>query len=157
MEVAEVRESKFLIGICLICAIIGGLIFCFCLSAYAKGENNADIGTLLTFGLFFLFTSLFVFCLARRKLALYAGYAFYIPYLGRKRMFSYHDVRKIKFSPFSHQYQFIGQDGKKLAVFEFNMTGSIDALYYLEKRGIPFETARPLALDGFPWRRDKGR
>lgn len=65
----------------------------------------------------------------------------YTPAIGRTRSFHYSDIKQITLD-ITTSVKLISHEGKRLAVFELNMPGSIPALSYLESLGIPSKKSR---------------
>lgn len=80
----------------------------------------------------------------RKKLIIYTDHITFTPVIGRKRTFYYHDIGTVKIIPFPYgeDYKIISRDGKKLASFESNMTGSQDALEYLTSKNRHLKQSR---------------
>lgn len=138
MEILTVRESKFLLVISIICSVLFGLSWFF--SAIA-GIKNHDLTTLiicsLVFGSAAILGILLLINFFRRKLILYADHLSYTPGLGKTKTFSYHAIDHIILK--MERCILYDSSRKKLASFEINMPGSLDALYYLAQKGITIE------------------
>lgn len=79
----------------------------------------------------FLFIDFF-----RRKLILTSSCLRYVPAIGKSRTFYYDDIERIVTK--REQFVMYSHEGKRLASFELNMNGCIEALYYLQKRQLSF-------------------
>lgn len=137
MEIITVHEHKFL----LILSIFGTAFFgACCFFAVLSGIRHNDPSTIFISSLIFgSFTVLGIFLFIdffRRKLILTSSCLKYVPAIGKSRTFYYNDIERIVTK--REQFVMYSHEGKRLASFELNMNGCMEALYYLQEREIPF-------------------
>ena len=137
MEIITVQEHKFLLILSIICTAFFGACWVF---SIFSGIRHNDPSTIFFCSLIFgSFTVLGVFLFAdycRRKLILSSSCLKYVPAIGRSRTFYYNDIERIVTK--KEQFIMYSHEGKRLASFELNMNGCIEAIYYLQEREVPF-------------------
>lgn len=141
MEIITVHEHKFL----LILSIIGTAFFgACCFFAILSGIRHNDLSTIyissFIFGSFTVLGSFLFIDYFRRKLILTSSCLKYVPAIGNSRTFYYNDIERIVTK--REQFIIYSHEGKRLASFELNMNGCIEALYYLQEREVLF-TEKP--------------
>jgi len=136
MPIIEVHETKIPLIVGLSSVILFSIaLFCAVLSSVVEDDDiqYAVICTLI-FGTFILVGCYLIADYFRRKLLLYPDHLTYTPAVGKTRTISYQEIRSLKLR--AERCVLYSQEGKKLAVFETNMTGSLNAVCYLNSKGI---------------------
>ena len=149
MEIIRIKNKKWLFVLAVFGLLFFGMLYLLPVLSGATADDPALFIVLtLCCGPFLL---LFFYALLeyfRRKLVIYTDHIAYTPAIGRTKVFYYHDIGTVKIIPFTYgdDYKIISRDGKKLASFESNMTGSREALEYLTEKNRHLEQSRfPLA------------
>ena len=140
MKTAEVRERKIMF----ITGLLYMTFFCFTLfflqmtgglSATDK-EDFFLISGIIFGSVISPVLSLYSFWdYLRKRLILYTGHAVYFPLFGKKKTFSYDDIQIIQ-ATVSGRYRILSHSGKVLARFDENMSGTAQALSFLNMKGI---------------------
>ena len=141
MEIITVHEHKFLLIVGVIDAAFFGACWFF---SVLSGIRHNDLSMILICTLIFGgFTVLGIFLLSdyfRRKLILSTSCLKYVPAVGHSRIFYYNDIERIVIK--KEQFIIYSHEGKRLASFELNMVGCMEALYYLQEREVSFREGK---------------
>ncbi len=145
MEIIRIRNKKWLSVLSIFGLLFFGMLYFLPVLSGATAEDPALFIVLtLCFGPFLLLLLYMLFECFHRKLIIYTDHISYTPAIGRTKVFYYHDIGTVKIIPFpkGEDYKIISRDGKKLASFESNMTGSQEALEYLMDKNRHLEQSR---------------
>ncbi len=135
MPVIEVHETKIPLIAGLTSVILFSIaLFCAVLSSAVKGDIPSAVICTLIFGAFILAGNYLIADYFRRKLLLYPDHLTYTPAVGKTRTISYQEIQVLKWQ--AERCVLYSREGKRLAAFETNMTDSLNAVCYLNSKGI---------------------
>lgn len=137
--VRDVKWVRVLLlkGLGILCMVFFGGMLILMTFDMAAGTGDLDWRTYIFCTAEFcglIFLGVFLFCHARRKLAVEGETLSYLPTFGRPRTFRVEDIAGMKLS--ANGRKLYGRDGKVLARFEDNQENSALLLQYLREKEI---------------------
>jgi len=130
-----IREPKIYLWIGIICA------FFFCgliVLMYIFPNDTAEWWTYLVFALFGMLGFYIIFYCVRWKLEIEGNRIIYTPFIGKKRLFTFDDIKKVKLKN-GQKIIAYGDNNKKLFAVEFTSKGFNILVPRLKKERIYFE------------------